>query len=300
MEPVVTALHLDNAVSARRRSSQTHRVHRAFSPAITEAHHLHWKSFADFFCKLPFHIMRHAEHRARAEFLLHRAHHGRMTMPCHEGSETKVEINVFITVDIVNVAALTIASKNRIGIVCPVVAGYAERQTLNRLLVRLARAWRPLFVCFDFLAKSLVHHFLHPYYRWPLTALRFASVVLRLFRIPTVHAPLPKTETALPEFGEKWFRWHHNLGRLHSCATNLASAEHHCCNRSRKAGVSRHGGKLRPHRMPSPHFHRRRGSPLSPPPCYHHPQRFDVLRRLRRRMLFQQGQKHRSRSYTRS
>ena len=175
VQPVIAALHLDDAISPRCRSRQSHSMHRAFSSAIAEAHHLYRKPFADFLRELPLHIVRHAEHRPCAKLLLHCTHHSRMAVPCHKRAETEIEIQVFISIDVVDVATLSIAHEYRIRIVGSIVAGYSERQTLNRLLVRLARAWRPLFVCLDFLSKSLVHNFLHPYCWWPLTALRFTS-----------------------------------------------------------------------------------------------------------------------------
>src|SRR5262249_37581759 len=78
------------------------------------------------------------------------------------------------SVDIVNVAALSIADENRVWIISAIIAGYAQRQPLDCSLVRIPRARGSLLVGFDLFLKALVHHFLHPcFLRWPLTALRF-------------------------------------------------------------------------------------------------------------------------------
>src|SRR5579862_6452312 len=111
MQPVIAALHLDDAISPCRGSRQSHSVHRAFSPAIAKPHHLYREPFAYLFREFPFHVVWHAEHGASAQLLLYGAHHGGMTVPCHERAETKIEINVFVPIDMVNVATLTIPHK---------------------------------------------------------------------------------------------------------------------------------------------------------------------------------------------
>src|SRR5580704_91155 len=161
MEAVVSAFHLDDAIATRGRPREAHRVHRAFGTAVAKAHHLHRKALADFFCQFPFKIVWHTEHRPGAEFFLYSTHDRRMAVPCHQSSKTKVEIDVLVAVDIVNVTALAVAHKNRIWIVSAIVARDAQRQSFRSSLVCATRTRRALLVRRDFLSKSFVHNILH-------------------------------------------------------------------------------------------------------------------------------------------
>src|SRR5207237_8000510 len=76
--------------------------------------------------------------------------------------ETKVMVNVFVAVDIVNLAALAVLHKYRIRLVVPVIAGYPERYALLRSLVRRRRFRRPLFISCDLFVECFVRHDLSP------------------------------------------------------------------------------------------------------------------------------------------
>ncbi len=71
-------------------------------------------SVTNFLRQLPFLFMRHAEGSAFVQFLFHRFHHGGMAMPGHQRPKTQVVIDVFVAVDIMNLAALAILYKNGI------------------------------------------------------------------------------------------------------------------------------------------------------------------------------------------
>ncbi len=47
-------------------------------------------------------------------------------MPRHQRAETQVVVDVFVAVDVVNPAALSILHENRIGLVVAVIAGDPE------------------------------------------------------------------------------------------------------------------------------------------------------------------------------
>src|SRR4029077_13635994 len=96
---------------------ETHRVHGAFRSAVAEANHFYRKAFADLFREFPLHVVGHAEHCAGAEFLLDGCHHSGMAVPRHQRAEAKIEVDILVSIDIVNVAAFSVAYKYRIGIV---------------------------------------------------------------------------------------------------------------------------------------------------------------------------------------
>ena len=62
------------------------------------------KRCADFFGQFPFHVVRHAEHGAGAETVLHGFHDRGMAMSGHERAETKVVIDVFVAIEIAEIA----------------------------------------------------------------------------------------------------------------------------------------------------------------------------------------------------
>ncbi len=71
-------------------------------------------------------------------------------MPGHQRAETEVVVDVFVAVDVVNPASLSILHKNRIGLVVAVVARDSKRDAFQRPLVRCRRFRRALFVGGDF------------------------------------------------------------------------------------------------------------------------------------------------------
>ena len=64
VQPVIRALELEDFVAIRGGARDAAGVHRHFGAARTEAHHLDRIALADFFGKLPFLIVGHAERRA--------------------------------------------------------------------------------------------------------------------------------------------------------------------------------------------------------------------------------------------
>ena len=64
MQAVVSTFKLQNFLAVRRSARDAASMHRGFRAARTEAHHLDGITLADFFRKLPFHIVRHAEGRS--------------------------------------------------------------------------------------------------------------------------------------------------------------------------------------------------------------------------------------------
>ena len=85
------------------------------------------------------------------QLLLDGLHHRGVAMPGHQCAKAEVVIHVFVSVDIVNPARLSILYENRIRLIVPVIAGHAERDSLQRSLVRRGGLWCPLFVRRDFL-----------------------------------------------------------------------------------------------------------------------------------------------------
>ena len=106
VQSVIAAFELDDLVAAGGGAGQADGMHGGFGPAVAEAHHLHWKALADFFRKLPFHVMRHAEHGARAQPLLNRFHHRGMAVSGHERAEAQVVIDVVVAIEIAEVRTL--------------------------------------------------------------------------------------------------------------------------------------------------------------------------------------------------
>src|SRR6202012_1449528 len=84
-----------------------------------------------------------------------------MAMACHESAEAKVVVDVFVSVDVVNLAAFSVLHKNWIRLVVAVVAGDAERNAFECALMSGRRFGRSLFVKSDFLVECFVHTKLH-------------------------------------------------------------------------------------------------------------------------------------------
>ena len=157
VQAVVTAFKLYDLVASGSGTGQADGVHGGFGTAIAEAHHLDRKTLADFFRQLPLHIVRHAEHGAGAETLFHCLHHGGMAMPGHERAETEVVIDVFVAIEVAELAALSFFHKNRVGIVSAVVAGDAQRNTFEVLLVSGGGLRRATLEGFELFLQCGVH-----------------------------------------------------------------------------------------------------------------------------------------------
>src|ERR1700721_4580677 len=103
---MVSPFKLDDLVSAGSGSGQADGVHGGFRTAVAEANHLNGKAITNFFGKLPFHIVWHAEHCARGETLLDSLHHRGMAVSGHERAKGKVVIDVLVAIEVPNLAAL--------------------------------------------------------------------------------------------------------------------------------------------------------------------------------------------------
>ena len=136
VQSVISAFELHDLVAPGSGARQTNRVHRRFRSAVAEAAHLHRKAVADFFRQFPFHIVRHAEHGAGGKPFLDRLHHRRMAVSGHQRAERQVVIDVFVAIEIAELAAAGLFHKDRPGIVGAIVAGDAERNALEIFLVR--------------------------------------------------------------------------------------------------------------------------------------------------------------------
>ena len=96
-------------------------------------------------------IVGHAEGRSFVQLLLDGFHHGGMAMPGHQCAKTQVVIDIFVSIDVVNPASLSVLHEHRIGLVVAIVAGNAEWDALQCAFVRVRGFWRALFVGGDFL-----------------------------------------------------------------------------------------------------------------------------------------------------
>src|SRR5712692_5609893 len=151
MQAVIGTLKLQNLIAARGGARDAARVHGDFRSAGTEAHHIHGIAFANFFRKLPFLLVGHAEGCTFVKLLFDGPYDGGMAMPRHQRSEAQVVIDVFVAVNVVNAAAFALLHKNRVGLVMAIVARNSERDSFQRPLVRCRRFRRALFVGGNFL-----------------------------------------------------------------------------------------------------------------------------------------------------
>ncbi len=154
---MVSAFKLHDLVAAGSGASQPDGVHGGFRTAVAEAHHLDRKAVADFFRQLPLHVVRHAEHGAGAETLLHRLHHRGMAMSGHERAETQVVINVFVAIEIAELAARSFFHKNRVGIVSAIVAGDSQGNAFEVFLVSDGGFRRATLESFELFLQCGVH-----------------------------------------------------------------------------------------------------------------------------------------------
>src|SRR5260370_21268274 len=106
---------------------------------------------ADFFCKLPFLLVGHAKGGSFMQLLFDGLDDGGMAMAGHQRAETKVVVDVFVAVNVMNATALSILHKERIGLVMAVVARNSERDAIQRPLVRCRRFRGALLVAGNFL-----------------------------------------------------------------------------------------------------------------------------------------------------
>src|ERR1700679_3582691 len=88
-------------------------------------------------------------------------------MPGHQRAEAKIEIEILVAINVVNVPTFSIADKNRIGIVGAIIAGYAQWQAAFGSGVRRFRTRRALFVGVYFPLQSFVHNCPQMPLLWP-------------------------------------------------------------------------------------------------------------------------------------
>jgi hypothetical protein len=72
-------------------------------------------------------------------------------MPGHESAKTKVVVDIFVAIDVVNPAAPSVFHENGVGLVVAVIASDSQRDALQGPLVRFGGLWCPVLVCGDFL-----------------------------------------------------------------------------------------------------------------------------------------------------
>src|SRR5271170_4408258 len=135
VQSVVGAFKLYDFVAAGSGAGQADGVHGGFGAAVAEAAHLNGKAVTDFFGEFPFHVMRHAEHGAGGETFFDGLHDGGMAMSGHERAEGEVVVDVFVAVEVAELAAAGFLHEDRPGIVVTIVAGYAEGNTFEVFLV---------------------------------------------------------------------------------------------------------------------------------------------------------------------
>ena len=135
VQAVISAFEFHDLVASCRGARQADRMHGRFRAAVAEAAHLDREAVADFFREFPLHVVRHAEHRARREPLLDGLHDCGMTMSRHQRAEGQVVIDIFVAVKVAELAAAGFFHKDRPRIVGAIVAGYAEGNAFEILLV---------------------------------------------------------------------------------------------------------------------------------------------------------------------
>ena len=94
--------------------------------------------------------MGHAEGGSFVQLLFDRLDDGGVAMSGHQRAETKVVIDIFVAVHVVNAAALSILHEERIGFVVAIVAGNAKRDAFEGPLMGGCRFRRSFFVGGDF------------------------------------------------------------------------------------------------------------------------------------------------------
>ena len=145
---VITALHFDDFHAAGDRAREPERMHGDFGAAAAEANHLHREAFTNEIGEFEFHTVRHAEKSANFKAFRDGFRHGGMAVAGKEGTVTKVVIDVFVTIDVVNASALAILHKKRIGRIKAVVAADAYGNASTGASVRVVRHGRaPFIVC---------------------------------------------------------------------------------------------------------------------------------------------------------
>src|SRR5260370_39696779 len=137
MQSVVGAFELQDLVAAGGRARDAAGMHGDFGSAGAEAHHLHRIALADFFRKLPFLLVRHAKGGSFMQLLFDGLDDGGMAMAGHQRAETKVVVDVFVAVNVMNATALSILPKERLALVMAVGVCNSSTDSTRRPLVTL-------------------------------------------------------------------------------------------------------------------------------------------------------------------
>src|SRR5579872_100814 len=80
-----------------------------------------------------------------------------MTVSCHQRSERQVVVDIFVAVEIAELAAAGLLHENRPRIVCAIVAGYAKRNAFEIFLVCLCGLRGPPFKSRKFFLQIGIH-----------------------------------------------------------------------------------------------------------------------------------------------
>src|SRR5205814_176718 len=91
------------------------------------------------------------------EPLLHGGNYGRVAVAGHEGSKTKIEVDIFIAVEVVNVGSLGVFYKQGPGLVTTEVAGDAKRHAGFGPFESGLGTWGTCFKSGEFLLQKVVH-----------------------------------------------------------------------------------------------------------------------------------------------
>ena len=78
-------------------------------------------------------------------------------MPGHQRAETQIVVEVFVAIEIAEMRALAFRHKNRIRIVGAIVAGHAQRNALQILLMRFGGLRRTALESFELFLQCGVH-----------------------------------------------------------------------------------------------------------------------------------------------
>ena len=173
MQAVIRAFELDDLVAPGGGAGQADGVHGRFRAAVAEAHistgkrlQISSASSHSMSCGMPNMV-------PVLQALLDRLHHRRMAMSGHQRAEAQVVIDVFVAVEVAKFAALAFFHKDRIGIVSAVVAGDAQRNALEVLLVRFGGLRRAPLEGVEFFLQIGVHRW-SPGKLRPDAAIRYA------------------------------------------------------------------------------------------------------------------------------
>ena len=153
---VISAFHLDDLVPPGKTTRDADGVQVTSVPLLPKRT-VHGKALANLVCQVVFQGVRHAVHGAGNQPLLHRGNHRRVAMAGHQRAETKIEIDVLMAIEIVNVGSLGVFDKQGPRLVTAEVAGYAQRHAGFGALERCFRTRGTCFKGREFLLEKVVH-----------------------------------------------------------------------------------------------------------------------------------------------